>query len=60
MNLNHYLQVVEKALSWRINVPESERASYVNKLVEIRRAFKKIKFANDERCSTAAFGESQM
>ena len=35
MNLNHYLQVVEKALSWRINVPESERASYVNKLVEI-------------------------
>lgn len=60
MNLNHYLQVVEKAISWKNNVPESERANYVNELVNIRRAFKKIKFADDERCSTAAFGESQM
>lgn len=60
MNLNHYLHIVEKAISWQSNVPESERHNYLEQLVNIRRAFKKIQFAADERCSTAAFGESQM
>ena len=60
MNLNQYLHIVEKAISWQPNVPESERRNYLEQLVNIRRAFKKIQFAADERCSTAAFGESQM
>lgn len=60
MNLNQYLHIVEKAISWQPNVPESERRNFLEQLVNIRRAFKKIQFAADERCSTAAFGESQM
>jgi len=60
MNINQYLHIVEKAISWQSNVPESERRNYLEQLVNLRRAFKKIQFAADERCSTAAFGESQM
>ena len=60
MNLNHYLQVIEEALAWQNNVPGNEHDGYVEELVNLRREFKKIKFAADERCSTAAYGESQM
>ena len=60
MNINKYLQIVEKAIAWQPHVPESERVNFLEQLVNLRRAFKKIKFAADERCSTAAFGESQM
>ncbi|MBR5117052.1 MAG: hypothetical protein IK100_00230 [Muribaculaceae bacterium] len=60
MNINQYLHIVEKAISWQSNVPDSERQNYLEQLVNLRRAFKKIQFAADERCSTAAFGESQM
>ena len=60
MNINQYLHIVEKAISWQSNVPDSERQNYLEQLVNLRRAFKKIQFAASERCSTAAFGESQM
>ena len=60
MNINRYLQIVEKAISWQAHVPDNERINYLEQLVNLRRAFNKIKFAADERCSTAAFGESQM
>lgn len=58
--INKYLETIEKAVAWRKNVPAMEQLDYMRKLVNIRRGFKKIKFAADEPCSTAAFGESQM
>ncbi len=58
--INKYLETIEKAVAWKKNVPAMEQLDYMRKLVKIRRGFKKIKFAADEPCSTAAFGESQM
>ncbi|MBR5101731.1 MAG: hypothetical protein IK092_01225, partial [Muribaculaceae bacterium] len=58
--INKYLEIVEKASQWQEYVPQAERLQYVRELVDIRRGFKKIQFASEERCSTAAFGESQM
>ncbi|MBP5561624.1 MAG: hypothetical protein J6X70_07500 [Muribaculaceae bacterium] len=58
--INKYLETIEKAVAWKKNVPAMEQLDYMRKLVNIRRGFKKIKFAADEPCSTAAFGESQM
>lgn len=54
------LSVVQKALQWENNVPETERLSYRKKLIKIRRDLKRIQYAVSEPCSTAAFGESQM
>ena len=54
------LQAIEKALNWTANVPEAEQLLYKQELINIRRELNKIKFAVEEQCSTAAFGESQM
>lgn len=54
------LQAIEQALNWVANVPEAEQLQYKQDLINIRRELNKIKFAVEEQCSTAAFGESQM
>lgn len=58
--IDRSLHIVEQALSWRANVPEGERVEYTRQLINLRRGFKKMKFAQVQGCSTAAFGESQM
>lgn len=59
-NISQKLQAIEKALNWSENIPEVERLNYRKSLIDIRRELRKIQYAVAERCSTAAFGESQM
>ena len=54
------LSAIEKALLWTSHVPEAEQLQYKQQLINIRRELKKVKYAMEEHCSTAAFGESQM
>ncbi|MBO4906205.1 MAG: hypothetical protein J5486_04090 [Bacteroidaceae bacterium] len=54
------LSSIEQAFAWAVNVPASEQLEYKKKLINIRREFKRIRYAVSEQCSTAAFGESQM
>lgn len=54
------LSAIEKALLWTSNVPEAGQLQYKQELINIRRELKKVKYAMEEHCSTAAFGESQM
>lgn len=58
--IDKQLKTIEQSLEWEQHVPESERLNYRQKLINIRRELKKIKYAVEERPSTAAFGESQM
>ena len=63
MNLNQIdrqLAAVEKSIEWLRNIPATEQLDYRKKLIKIRRELNKIRYATSERCSTAAFGESQM
>jgi len=60
IDINNKLETIEAALQWEKNVPESERLNYRQKLINIRRELKKIKYAVEEKPSAAAFGESQM
>lgn len=60
IDINKRLETIDAALQWEKNVPESEKLSYRQKLINIRRELKKIKFAIEEKPSAAAFGESQM
>ena len=62
-NIDKHLSTVDSTLDWAAktaNIPASEKLSYRKKLISIRRELKKIRYAASERCSTAAFGESQM
>ena len=59
-NITSRINTIEQALQWIGNVPSSEKLSYQEKLVNLRREYKKIRFAVEERPSVAAFGESQM
>lgn len=54
------LSAIDKALLWSPNVPEAERLSYKQELINIRRELNKVRYAVEEHCSAAAFGESQM
>lgn len=54
------LQVIGKALDWSPNVPEAERLQFRQQLINIRRGLNKVRYAVEEHCSAAAFGESQM
>lgn len=47
-------------MAWADNVPASERLDFRKKLINLRREFKRVRYAVSEPCSTAAFGESQM
>ncbi len=58
--INSRLETVEKALRWIANVPAAEQLRFREKLVNLRREYKRIRFAVEERPSVAAFGESQM
>lgn len=58
--IDQYLQTIEQANSWVGNVPASERLDFRKKLINLRREFKRVRYAVSEPCSTAAFGESQM
>ena len=60
MNISSRLETIEKALNWLGNVPVSEQLPFQKELVKLRREYKKIRFAVEERPSVAAFGESQM
>lgn len=58
--ISRKLQATDQAIAWGKNIPEAERLSYKKSLIDIRRELKRIEYAVSERCSTAAFGESQM
>lgn len=58
--IDKQLQAIEKALHWSLNVPEAERFQFRQNLINIRRELNKVRYAVEEHCSTAAFGESQM
>lgn len=58
--ISRKLQATDLAIAWGKNIPEAERLSYKKSLIDIRRELKRIQYAVSERCSTAAFGESQM
>ncbi len=59
-DINKLIDIVNQALEWTPNVPQSGQLSYKRKLINKRRELKKIQYAICESCSTAAFGESQM
>ena len=58
--IDKQLQAIEKALRWSSNVPEAEQLQFRQDLINIRRELNKVRYAVEEHCSTAAFGESQM
>lgn len=58
--IDKQLLAIEKALRWATNVPEAEQLQFRQDLINIRRELNKIRYAVEEHCSTAAFGESQM
>ena len=58
--IDQNLSAIEKALRWAPNVPEAEQLQFKKELIDIRRELRKVKYAMEEHCSTAAFGESQM
>lgn len=58
--IDQSLGAIEKALRWASNVPEAEQLQFKKELIDIRRELRKVKYAMEEHCSTAAFGESQM
>ena len=58
--IEQQLQAIEKALRWAPNVPEAEQLQFRQDLINIRRELNKVRYAVEEHCSTAAFGESQM
>lgn len=58
--IDNNLSAIEKALKWVSHIPEAEQFQYKQELINIRRELNKIKYAVEEHCSTAAFGESQM
>lgn len=60
IDITKKLDIIKSALEWEQNVPQSERLSYRQRLINIRRELKKIQYAVAERPSVAAFGESQM
>ena len=59
-NISSRIKTIADALHWIANVPQSEQLSFQERLVNLRREYKKIQFAIEERPSVAAFGESQM
>ena len=58
--IDKQLKAIDKALRWMPNVPEAEQMQYRQDLINIRRELNKVRYAVEEHCSTAAFGESQM
>ena len=56
-DINHLLHVVEQSIKWA-NTHE-ENSFPFSAFKEKRRELKKIKFALEEKCSAAAYGESQ-
>ena len=54
------IESVKRAIEWDINVAESKRYTYHRNLIDIQRELENIRFALSEKCSIAAFGESQM
>lgn len=54
------IDTIQQSLRWMSNVPVTEQLTFQERLINLRREYKKIKFAIDERPSVAAFGESQM
>ncbi len=54
------IDTIQQSLRWKGNVPTTEQLTFQERLINLRREYKKIKFALDERPSVAAFGESQM
>ena len=54
------IDTIQQSLRWKGNVPITEQLTFQERLINLRREYKKIKFALDERPSVAAFGESQM
>lgn len=54
------LQAIGRALDWTPNVPEAEQLQFRQQLIDIRRGLNKVRYAVEEHCSAAAFGESQM
>ena len=60
-NIEDTLSIVNKAVSFEKAHPGFvKNNNYKSKLVDIRRELGKIKFATDENCSVAVFGESQV
>ncbi len=60
ITINNTLSAIDKARDWESHVAESKQYSWHRKLIDIQRQLKDIKFALEENCSVAAFGESQM
>ena len=54
------ISTIGQALQWQEHVPPTERLVYCQKLVNLRREYRKTGYALAERPSVAAFGESQM
>ena len=54
------IDTIQQSLRWKGNVPITEQLTFQERLINLRREYKKTKFALDERPSVAAFGESQM
>lgn len=58
--IDQLLPVISKSLALEKDIKESERVVWHRNLVEIQRELEYIRFAAQENCSVAVFGESQM
>lgn len=58
--IENTILAINNARAWEVNVDESKRYSWRRKLTDIQRQLTDIKYALEENCSVAAFGESQM
>ena len=61
-SINKTIEDVNKAFAWEKNVEEKKMDpfTYRRKLIDFQRELEDMKFAVAEKCSVAAFGESQM
>ena len=58
--IDNAILAINDARAWEYNVDDSKQYSWRRKLTDIQRQLTDIKYALEENCSVAAFGESQM